>query len=110
MARRAQALALQRQASDVVWVFAPVGLGVLADAASTAWAIVFAAGAATACVGLFAAWAPEAEPEDAGCAHAHADAGGSSDTASTSLGHRAARATSGRRNAARAAQARGGHA
>ena len=34
LAQRGQALALQRQASDMVWVFAPVGLGLPADAVS----------------------------------------------------------------------------
>ena len=61
VAQRAQALALQRQASDLVWVFAPVGLGLLADAVSTSLAIAFAAGSATACVGIFSVWAPESQ-------------------------------------------------
>ena len=59
LAQRGQALALQRQASDMVWVFAPIGLGFLADAVSTSVAIAFAAGSATACVGIFSFWAPE---------------------------------------------------
>ena len=61
VARRATALSLQRQAGDLVWLVAPVGLGVFADWASTSSAILLASGLATSATLAFAAFAPEPE-------------------------------------------------